>query len=258
MKGTFSTSAFTRCTTAMFAAFAIAGAAWADDDESDEGEIPFAEAQVLVQLNDADGDLGFHARIDGDAWKRLTIESPSGKTLLKVNLRGSLRRQGLTEFAFESAEPTFDVLPPSVFFDRFPEGEYEIEGVGVDGAEIESVSTLSHLIPAAPTNLSVSGVPAPPDCDGALPIVSDPIVIAWDPVFSSHAELGRPGDIEVESYEIAVEGETVDYSVNVPADQTELVLASGAIPPGEEVKYQILVREAEGNETSNESCFIAP
>ena len=32
-----------------------------------EEEIPFEEAQVLMQLKDTDGDLGFHARIDGDA-----------------------------------------------------------------------------------------------------------------------------------------------------------------------------------------------
>ncbi len=36
-------------------------------------EMPFADAQVLLQLDDTDGDLGFHARIDGEPWKRVTI-----------------------------------------------------------------------------------------------------------------------------------------------------------------------------------------
>jgi hypothetical protein len=83
-------------------------------------------------------------------------------------------------------------------------------------------------------------------------------VISWDAVADSHAELGRPGDVEVESYEVAVEGETVDYTINLEADVTEVELASGAVPSGEFVKYQVLVREAEGNESSSESCFIAP
>ena len=239
-------------------AVALAAPAWADDD--DEDEIPFAEAQVLVQLNDTDGDLGFHARIDGDAWKRVTIESPSGRKLLNIRLRGKLRRQGLTELAFESAEPTFDELPPGVFFRRFPEGEYEIEGRGLDGSEMESTSILSHLIPAAPGNLRVSGDPAPATCDGTIPIpvASEPIIIAWDAVVSSHAELGRSGDVEVDSYELAVEGDSVDYTVNVEADVTEVELAMGALPSGEQIKYQVLVREAEGNESSSESCFIVP
>jgi len=223
-----------------------------------EEDIPFAEAQVLIQLNDTDGDLGFHARIDGEPWKRVVIESPSERTLFDVRLRGALRRQGLTELAFESAEPTFDELSPEVFFRRFPEGPYEIEGQGFGGVEFESISYLSHLIPAAPGGLTVSGIPAPEDCEGDIPTASEPIVIAWDAVESSHPDLGRAGDVEIDSYEVAVEGESVDYTINVEGDVTEVMLASGAIPSGEEVKYQVLVREAEGNETSSESCFISP
>ena len=242
----------------IFAALAIviASPAWADDD--DEDELEFAEAQVLLQLNDTDGDLGFHARIDGEPWKRVTIESPDEQILFDVRLRRALRRQGLTELAFESAEPTFDELDPETFFARFPEGDYEISGNGFEGVEYESTSTLSHLIPAAPGNLMVSGVQASDDCDAFVPVVSSPVVISWDEVVSHHDELGRAGDIEVDSYEVAVEAETVDYQINVEADVTEVTLAAGAIPSGEEVKYQVLVREAEGNESSAESCFIAP
>lgn len=235
------------------AAMLTATPAYADDDE-----LPFAEAQLLLQLNDTDGDLGFHGRIDGDPWKRLIIESPSERTLLDVRLRGPLRRQGLTEFRFESAEPTFDELDPEQFFRRFPEGVYEVEGQGFDGVEYESEAYLSHLIPAAPDELTVSGVPAPEDCDGAIPVATDPVTIAWAPVDSSHAELGRPGEVEVEGYELDVEGETVDYSIKLDAEITSVTLAPGALPSGETVKYQVLVIEAGGNESSSESCFIAP
>ena len=242
----------------VFAALTIivASPAWAEDE--DEDELEFAEAQVLLQLNDTDGDLGFHARIDGEPWKRVTIESPDEQILFDVRLRRALRQQGLTELAFESAEPTFDELDPETFFARFPEGDYEISGKGFEGAEYESTSTLSHLIPAAPDNLVVSGVPASDDCDVFIPAVPSPVVISWDEVVSHHDELGRAGDIEVDSYEVAIEAETVDYQINVEADVTEVTLAAGAIPSGEEVKYQVLVREAEGYESSAESCFIAP
>jgi hypothetical protein len=238
----------------VFAAVCImvASPTWAGDEQ------PFAEAQVLIQLNDTDGDLGFHARIDGEPWKRVIIEGPNEEILFDVRLRRALRRQGLTEFAFESAEPTFDELDPEVFFRRFPEGDYEIEGKGFGGVEYESTSYLSHLIPAAPDNLHVSGVPAPEDCDGVIPVATSPIVIAWDEVDSSHDELGRAGDVDIDSYEVAVEAETVDYTIDVEGDVTEVELATGAVPSGEEVKYQVLVREAEGNESSSESCFIAP
>ena len=228
-----------------------AGSAIADDHAA-----PFEEATVLLQLNDTDGDLGFHLRLDGDPWRRVTIEGPDGRRLYDVRLRGELRRQGLTEMTFESAEPTFDELDPDELFERFPEGEYRLEGRGFDGERFDSTSELSHLIPAAPANLMVSGMPAPDDCDGGAPEIAPPIVISWDPVETSHATLGEPGEVEVDSYELAVEGESVEYTFNVEDDITSIALAMEALPSGEEVKYQVLVREADGNESSAESCFI--
>ena len=60
--------------------------------------------------------------------EKLTIEDPNGKNILRVKVGGRLKRQGLTEIFFESAEPTFDELSPQGFFNRFPKGTYEIEG----------------------------------------------------------------------------------------------------------------------------------
>lgn len=44
---------------------------------ADENELPFDVAKVFVQLNDTDGDLGFHAQIDGEAWTLLKIKDPN-------------------------------------------------------------------------------------------------------------------------------------------------------------------------------------
>ena len=105
---------------ALFAGLAAAMAAspviLADDDDE---EIPFDVAEIFFELNDTDGDLGIHALIDGDPWKRLTIEDQRERKVLNVFVRGRLKRQGLTEFFFESAEPPFEsdedpseALPP--------------------------------------------------------------------------------------------------------------------------------------------------
>ncbi|MCP4984459.1 MAG: hypothetical protein GY935_28645, partial [Gammaproteobacteria bacterium] len=118
-----------------------------------DDEVPFDEARLFFELNDTDGDLGIHGKIDGDEWKYLEIEDPRDRKMLNVWVRGRLRRQGLTELFFESAEPTFDELDPETFFRRFPEGEYDIEGMTLDGEERESEVYLSHVIPAAPDNV---------------------------------------------------------------------------------------------------------
>jgi len=101
---------------------------WWDDDDEEEEEIPFDEAFLYIELNDTDGDLGIHGKIDGDAWKVMEIEDPWGRRMMKVRASGRLKRQGLTELFFESAEPCFifdeddcpDPLDTDKFFKRFP------------------------------------------------------------------------------------------------------------------------------------------
>ena len=90
-----------------------------------DDEIPFDEAELFFELNNTDGDLGIHALIDGEAWKKLEIEDSREREILKVSVRGRLRRQGLTEIFFESAEPTFDELSPEDFFRRFEPAHFD-------------------------------------------------------------------------------------------------------------------------------------
>ncbi len=205
---------------------------------ADEDEVPFDEARLFFELNDTDGDLGIHAKVDGDEWRYLEIEDPHDRKMMNIWIRGRLRRQGLTELFFESAEPTFDELAPARFFRRFPEGEYDIEGYTLDWEERESEVYLSHVIPAAPDGVSVNGEPmaSKESCEGEgdpPPIVSpedspeDIITIAWDPVTMSHAAkhgpggpdprdiaLGTDGVIDVRYYEVVVEIDETPYNMS--------------------------------------------
>jgi hypothetical protein len=221
-------------------------------------EMPFDEARLFFELNDTDGDLGIHAAIDGDDWRRLRIEDPFERVMLDVIAKGRLGRHGLTELKFESAEPTFDEVPPEVTFARFPEGTYEIDGITLDGEELESEVELSHVMPAPPGNLQISGVPAPASCNDALPTVASPIVISWDAVTTSHPNLGDPGAVSIESYEVAIELRGSDFEMGAllppsvtsfPVSDEFLALAIG------DVKFEILARDENGNRTAVESCF---
>ena len=259
---------------ACAALFVMPAMAVADDhDDDDDNEIPFAEAHVFFELNDTDGDLGIHALIDGDPWKRLQIEDQNERRILNVNVRGRLRRQGLTEIFFESAEPTFDELPPSVFFKRFPEGTYEIEGITLDGDEMESETEITHAMPAPPAP-TVNDVPAAEQCDDEEPgydapvIDGDEIVIAWPAVTQTHPELGYPqgadGVISIHNYEVVVEAEfEVDgeefasvFSVILPPDVTAMTIPEEFLEQSDSFKYEVLAREESWNQTAIESCFL--
>lgn len=230
--------------------------------EGGDRETPFDEANLFFELNNTDGDLGIHALIDGEPWKRLEIEDPWERKMLDIRVKGRLRRQGLTELFYESAEPSFDELDPEEFFHRFPAGEYEIEGTTLDGQELESIAELTHVLPAPPDGIRVSGKSVDPDsvdCDeGPVPVVSRRVVIDWDPVMRSHPELGVSGPIDVVKYQLVVEREEptlLIYSVDLPPDVTRMRVPWHFIKLGDEFKFEILVREASGNQTAVESCF---
>ena len=220
-------------------------------------ELPLAEADIFFELNDTDGDLGIHCRLDGDPWKSMTIEGPKGK-MLQATLSRNLAKQGLTELFFESGEPTFDELAPEKFFARFPEGTYEMEGRSLEGDELEGEDELSHVMPA-PAEPTVSGVPLPDGCDGPPPAVSEPIVIAWPEVEDSHPEIGATGPIEIDFYQLIVEktGDSpLAFTVDLPSDITEVELPEALTDSGDELKIEVLVRLDHGNSTAVEGCVI--
>lgn len=255
------------CLSALFSAALITAAplSLADDDDGDE--IPFDEAHIFFELNNTDGDLGIHALIDGEAWKKLEIELPNGREILEIDVKSRLRKQGLTEIFFESAEPPFEsddpeevTLTPEQFFARFPEGTYEVGGETLEGDELESETEVTHVMPAPPV-IRVNDMPAAAGCDADLPVVSAPVIISWEPVTMSHPDLGTSGVmIDVVNYEVVVEIDETPFrnSIILPPEATEFQVPLeilDLVESGDEVKFEVLVREASFNQTAVESCF---
>jgi hypothetical protein len=215
----------------------------------------FSQAEILVELNHTDSDLGLHAAIDGQTWTRLEIQGPGELPLLGLFSRGTLWSQGLTQLAFESAEPPFDELPPARFFRRFPEGRYEIEARAQDGANIEGVAFLSHVLAAPPENVLVSGLTAAENCDAVLPQVHPPVVIDWDPVTTSHPEVGKTGAVTIAKYQLFVERPGVIFSLDLPPTVTRVEVPELVTSTGRRFKFEIIARTTRGNNTAVESCF---
>ncbi len=217
---------------------------FADDDDDDDGdiEIQLDEAFLFFELNDTDGDLGLHGKADGDAWKKMSIEGPNGRKILKIKAKSGLRRQGLTELFFESAEPTFDELDPDVFFSRFPEGWYEWEGKTVDNEEIEGEVYLSQIIPAAPEVDKVGGTGVNPGF--VLTGADEGDKICWEV-----ADLTSGGGVLIE-WETVMQSHYDKWSAvgaePLPGEEEKIPLGiSGALPP---LVYYEFVAEFDGTE----------
>ncbi|MGH7801419.1 MAG: hypothetical protein ACREOW_12475 [Thermodesulfobacteriota bacterium] len=219
----------------------------------------FSEAELFFELNDTDGDLGIHASIDGGPYTRLGIDDPKGRTILLTTASGRLAKQGLTQYFLESAEPPFDELPPEVFFSRFPEGEYEIEGRSLKGEEFGATVELSHVLAAPVDNIKVNGDDAAENCDSdPLPVVdaNEPVTINWDPVEESHPEIGESGEVDIVRYQFFVEQGDLKFSVDLPPSVTVFEVPLSITALGGTFKFEIIARTATGNNTAIENCFI--
>ncbi|NNF16762.1 MAG: hypothetical protein HKN70_08435 [Gammaproteobacteria bacterium] len=221
-------------------------------------EVEWDEAELFFELNNTDGDLGIHANIDGGPWKKLDIEDPRGKRILKIKASGRLGRQGMTQLEWESAEPTFDELSPTQFFRRFPEGVYEIEGETLEGEELESEVEISHVMAAPVGNVTVNSQFAAASCDAdVLPVVSLPVAIDWDPVTESHPDIGTPGvPVAISRYQLFVERDDVKFSVDLDSETTEFPIPDAFLSDSGVWKYEIIARTEDGNNTAIESCFF--
>jgi hypothetical protein len=215
---------------------------------------PFAQAELFVELNDTDGDLGLHAAIDGGTWTLLEVDDPRDRPLLGIVSTGRLRNQGLTQLAFESQEPSFDQLDPATFFKRFPEGLYEIEALAQGGGTFRNEVRLSHVL-AAPAESTVNGHPAVP-CDApVLPVVSSPVLIDWEPVTQSHPEIGRSGPVTISRYQFFVDQGGTRLSIDLLPDVTQFEIPTSITAAGGVWKFEIIARTATNNNTAIEGCF---
>jgi len=244
----------------------------------DDDELELDESFVYIELNAFDKDLGFHSKIDGDAWKRMTYENDKGRRILDIRTRGGLRRQGLTELFFESAEPTFDQVSIARFLARFPEGEYEMEGRTIKRKEIEGEHDFSHTMaaPAIPTLTDEDNEPW--DCEeseGEVTLTWDHVTTAYsNPVDDRDGLLGGgaalTGNDQVVLYKLVVERADNDEAV---PPQPLLVYSFDIVPPlgggvvswtvpeeitelEGELKWEIVVRTGSHNQTTYEGCVV--
>ncbi len=222
-----------------FLLVAVSSQTWANGKKE---KIPFDDARIFIEVNETDGDSGLQIKLDAEGWKWVKVFDPNGKQIFHVVGGGGVRKTGLTELSFESAEPGFDELPLDEFLDRFPEGKYRFVGKTIEGDKLIGSATLTHTLPDAPVLLS-------PEEDS----VQDPndTVIEWEPV-------ADPEGSEIVGYEVIVEQEEPVlrvFSAVLPATASSLTVSPEFLLSNTVYKYEVLAIEKSGNQTLSESTF---
>ncbi len=203
-----------------------------------------SDSFIRIEINDTDGDAGIHIFLDGEGWDSMQCFAPDGSLLFSVLAEGSVGLQGITEFFFESAEPSFDEQPLEELLALFPEGTYRFRGTTTEGARLNGKATLTHALPDGPQQIfPVDGQEVDPD----------DAVFEWDAV-------ADPEGSEIVGYEIVVgcEGDDfVDFLARVGPEVTSVTVPPEVLNQegAEECKWEVLAIEESGNQTLSETEF---
>ena len=60
----------------------------------------FSETSVIIEINASDGDVGFHAKYDADAWWWVTMRDPMGKKIVREQASKALADSWASFFDF--------------------------------------------------------------------------------------------------------------------------------------------------------------
>jgi len=198
----------------------------------DRDPVEFDEARLVFELNETDGDAEVVFLIKGpDGLKELEVEGPDGSEVFELDVEGRAERKvGLKQFVIESGEPNIvDILA------TFPEGRYEVEGVTLDGQDVEGSMYLSHdLAPA----------PAYAPADGAV-VAAGGLVVEWAPVMGAHSYI-----LELEQDDLGF-----NLTATLPAEHTSFSVPAGVLAPGTEYDLGLSTVSFNGNVSVAESSF---
>jgi hypothetical protein len=212
---------------------------WADDDQN---ELTLATLKFFIEFNETDEDIGVQALLGGEPYKKLSAYGPDERKILDLRPRRALKQQGLSDFFFESAEPTLEEVPMDDFLSRFPEGVYEFETVTLDDLEQEGETRLTHMVPAGP----VIVFPQQGDV-----VDRNNLVVTWEPVTMTTALNPPQRPVNIVGYQVIVT--RVDplrvYSVEVAAETTSVTVPPEFLDLDTEYEVEILAIEESDNQT---------
>jgi hypothetical protein len=226
----------------LAAAVALIGAHAAPECRAGEAA-PLSAARIYFEYNAIPNDLGVHVFLDGEDRKQLKIVNPQGRKIFKVAGKAAYKTLGMTELFFEGAEPPLAEFPLDDLLALFPKGEYEFSGKTADGNDLVGTATLSHAIPAGPSNVSAEVGPG------------DSLVISWDAV------TGPPAGFPVEPIDIVgCEVIVSAFQVTVPDTTTSVTVSPefvASLASGEQL-FEVLAIDVSGNQTITEGAFMKP
>lgn len=224
-----------------------------------DSTVDIATAKLYIEHNFTDADTGVHGAFDDHGWSQLCVFDPGGNQIWALEPRSQLGDLGVAGVFFESREPPNDEYSVSDLLADFPEGEYEVRGLNVDGTTLVGSATFTHSIPATPSISSPALGGDPEEADPPV-VNAQGLLVAWEPV----TETIEGAAVEISGYEVIITKEVDDdpfgfsrptLDVHVGPDTTELQVAPEFVEAGTLYELEVLALEKSGNQTISVGFF---
>lgn len=250
-------------TVALLTALTCSTAAYGACDATGPVE-PIDAAKLIIENNAADGDIGIHGYLDHSGWRSLCVYAPDGGLVFLAEPGAALGDLGISSIFWESVEPEYEAWDFDALKAAFPEGDYEVRAIGLDGQAVSGRALFTTVVPEMPRML------APPtaadDDTPAVPVLPyADLPVAWKPVTTSLD--GRP--VSLAGYQLIIVREDAEdpHGFSVPAlsihlrpEMTAFTVPRDFLTPGAIYEIEVIAIEASGNQTIGGASFfrIAP
>jgi len=246
--------------TLLMAAVATPALANTECPKPTDTALPIEDARLFVEDNVPDKDVGVHGFFGDTAWRVLCLYAPDGREIISFEPRGALGELGVAEFFFESNEPPYENWGYGALKIAFPEGDYKVNALNIDGSVVTGAARFTTVVAEAPVILSPLGSK---DEEGDLPVAPyADMLVRWKP--STQSQDGRP--LTMAGYEIIISnadwegnGDTFakpSFKVHVGPEMTELLVPKGFFDPETRYEIEIIAIEESGNQTIGGVSFF--
>ncbi|SPH24557.1 hypothetical protein DEA8626_03609 [Defluviimonas aquaemixtae] len=250
----------TRLTLALLP-FLLAAVAQAEPCElTGQTTEPIPEAKLFIENNAGDGDMGVHGQFDSHGWQELCLFDPAGDMIVHVSPERSFRDLGLSGVFWESVEPVYGDWGYDDLKTDFPEGEYGVRAVGLDGTMQVGTARFTTVVPSMPVITAPTTVPDAMSPGMPMIPVSD-MEVTWLPVTTSVD--GRPVDIVAFQLTVVKENHTDPdatsrpaFSVHLSGDATGFTVPASFFDTNSLYELEVLAIERSGNRTIGGASFF--
>ena len=219
--------------------------------------------KLFIEHNATDADTGVHALFAADGWTRLCLTDPNGEQLIVVEPEGHLGELGLADLFWESRKPENSEYSIEQLKEDFPEGDYQVSGVDLEGKPLAGTALFTHSIPAPATITEPEPLAEDAETAGEVTVPSEGFEVRWEPVTETID--GEP--LTVTGYEVIVTDANFEdphgfakpvYDVHLGPDMTSVSVPPEFFDAATVYEIEVLVLEESGNQTISLGFFSTP